>query len=151
MGGNSKPKHRRFSIGILIFASIGVFLIGLASYLAYNDFSFYSRCLKTEGVVTSKENYGLDSEVTIQVSFVDEKTGRQVRAYFSSGGVSRYNMGDKVEVLYNPDNPTSSRLGGFWNDDLLKSHNFWIGFIFAWGALFILPAVIFIFRSMGAH
>lgn len=107
------PRSRRFTLVIALF---GILCTALGSFQLYYWYSFYSRSLKAEGIVVYK---GEDIEgYYLNVSFVNEKTGKEVTV--SYGYDIRFGeVGDKVEVLYNPDNPTFNIfIGLHWIDSL---------------------------------
>jgi len=127
---------RRFSVGIFLLCTLlAFFFLGSSSFAVYNELDFYSRCLKTEGVVRLKEI--TEDTVTVYVQFIDEKTGKQIMGSYghqSYPGISRYKIGDKVEILYDPHNPTRSEI-------LIDGANFFeanklmLGTFFVTGAL----------------
>ena len=126
------PRSRRFTIAI---ALMGILFTALGSFQLYYWYGFYSRGLKTEGVVIYK---GEDVEgYYIKVQFVNEKTGKQVTV--SYGYDVRFGeVGNKVEVLYNPDNPTSNIfIGLHWSDSLP-------GLIFGIGVFLLLGVILLI-------
>ena len=127
------PRSRRFTIAIVL---MGILFTSFGSFLLYSNLSFYSGCLKTEGVVTSKD-IGDEGGYYLKVQFVNEKTGKQVTV--GTDYDFRYGeIGNKVEVLYDPDNPTTNvRIGLHWSDDLP-------GPIFSIGAFLFLGVVLLI-------
>lgn len=107
---NLQAPRVRLSIALTL---IGIILIGVCSFLGYNELSFYTRSWKTQGVVTNRwgEGYAGGEDTFsvwhVEIQFVNEKTGKQITVYADR---EPFNIGLNVPILYDPDNPTIFRI-----------------------------------------
>jgi len=105
------------------FLVIGSLFLGIGIYYTYTRLDFLGRCSEAKAVVVYiylEEGY--DSEtgsytVAYPVfQFTDQRTDEQVTARSSVGGVGSYSVGQEVDILYNPENPTADVLvKSFWD------------------------------------
>jgi len=105
------------------FAVVGAFFLGIGVYFTYARLDFLGRCSEARAVVVDIYwEKGYDSEtgsyrIAFPVfQFADQRTGEQVTARSSVGGLSSYSVGQEVDILYNTENPTADVLvKSFWD------------------------------------
>jgi len=106
------------------FALVGAFFLGIGIYFTYARLDFLGRCSEAKAVVVDiywEEGY--DSETGYYriaypvFQFADQRTGEQVTARSSVGGPSpSCSVGQEVDILYDPENPTADVLvKSFWD------------------------------------
>jgi Protein of unknown function (DUF3592) len=97
-----------------LFAGIGAVLIVVAAVMAVFTARFVATAERTEGTVIDLSR-SEDSEGSVTYSPVVRFTadGRTIQFTSSSGSSSPPSVGDRVEVLYDPDDPDDARLSGF--------------------------------------
>jgi len=106
------------------FALVGAFFLGIGIYFTYARLDFLGRCSEAKAVVVDiywEEGY--DSETGYYriaypvFQFADQRTGEQVAARSSVGGPSpSCSVGQEVDILYDPENPTADVLvKSFWD------------------------------------
>ncbi|HEY2981571.1 MAG TPA: DUF3592 domain-containing protein [Anaerolineales bacterium] len=117
------------------FTILGVILLGVAGILYNMGNSFRSKAELTTGTVTGF-SVSVDSEDNSesycpQVRF--RTTGGQDVTYFSNfcSSPPAYDVGEKVELYYDPQNPESAQLKGFWSQYLVVTIFACIGLPFA--------------------
>ena len=100
----------------IVFGVIGLGLLAGAAALALNTRGFIATAKQTEGLVTELiEKRDSDGSVTYKpvVAFMaDNGVLVNFTSSFSSNPPS-YHVGEKVEVLYAPDDPNDARIRGF--------------------------------------
>jgi hypothetical protein len=99
-----------------LFAGIGVLLLAVAAVTAFLTFRFVAGSDRADGtVVDLVESYDSEDDTTSYYPVVRFETadGRAVR--FESGVSTSDDVGDGVEVLYDPDDPDDAKLAGFFN------------------------------------
>ena len=96
-------KVLRIFVGV--FGGIGLVFLGVAVYFVADASRFGADAVRTQGTVISDSGQPL-------VAFIAE--GREIRI---SGSVSttppRFHAGDKVTILYSPDDPEAARIDSF--------------------------------------
>ena len=99
-----------------VFAFIGVGLLAGALALALNTRSFISSAKSAPGVVTEliqkRDSDGSVTYTPVTTFTADNGSTITFTSSFSSNPPS-YDVGEKVEVLYAPDNPNEARIRGF--------------------------------------
>lgn len=124
---------------------IGVFILlcsfiplGPSIYFYNKTNNFLKNAVKTEGtVVDIKERKNSEGNVLYYpiISFTD-KTGKEYEKYGSGHFPTKYEIGDKISILYDPQNPKKNKFNTFIN--------LWIGPTIAF-ALGIIPLSIGMF------
>lgn len=142
------PDLRVFLLIPVAFVALGLLFvwIGLRNRRAVR--AFKARALRSSGVVTelrrryhrSSSGDGPDSPVFHPVVRFGLPDGREVEAESRSGSnPAPAKAGATVEVLYDPEDPTSFRVEGFWADGTLVNVGLAIfGLVFAGIGLSIL-------------
>jgi len=106
------------------FALVGAFFLGVGIYFTYARLDFLGRCSEARAVVVDVYwEEGYDSETGYYriaypvFQFADQRTGEQVAARSSVGGPSpSCSVGQEVDILYDPENPTADVLvKSFWD------------------------------------
>jgi hypothetical protein len=100
-------------VASLVCILIGVILIGTCSFWSYKEYISYMKIHNTEGVITNKwlAGYYDDGETSFSyysytLKFINEKTGKQV-TYSFTYPYRFYEIGDQVQIYYDPDDPTT--------------------------------------------
>ena len=122
--------------GLLNFATIlGVIFLGVAAILYNMGNSFRSKAEQTTGTVTGF-SVSVDSEDNSE-SYCPQvryrtKSGQDV-TYFSNfcSSPPAYDVGEKVELYYDPQDPERVQLKGFWTQYLVITIFACIGLPFA--------------------
>lgn len=116
-----------------IFLLVGLALLAGAAFWAVTTRSFIARAEVAPGRVVALEHSSRDAYYPV-VDFVTPKGQKiEIRSSFGSSPPA-YSVGEKVEVLYLPDQPEKAKIRG----------------IFAlWGGALILGGVGFIFTAVG--
>jgi hypothetical protein len=99
-----------------LFAGIGVLLLAVAAVTAFLTFRFVAGSERADGtVVDLRESYDSEDDTTSYYPVVRFETteGRPVR--FESDVSTSDDVGDTVDVLYDPDDPNDAKLAGFFN------------------------------------
>ena len=100
-----------------LFAGIGVLLLAVAAVTAFFTFRFVAGSERADGtVVDLRESYDSEDDTTSYYPVVRFETAdgsRRIR--FESDVSTSGDVGDTVEVLYDPDDPQDAKLGGFFN------------------------------------
>ena len=106
------------------FSLVGAFFLVIGIYFTYARLGFLGRCSEAKAVVVDiywEEDYDPETGhymVAFPVfQFTDQRTGEQVTARSSVGGPSpAYSVGQEVDILYDPQNPTANVLvESFWD------------------------------------
>ena len=105
------------------FVLAGAFFLGIGIYYTYTRLDFLGKCSEARAVVVDiywEEGYDSETgyyKIAYPVfQFADQRTGKQVTARSSVGGLSSYSVGQEVDILYNPENPTANVLvKSFWD------------------------------------
>jgi Protein of unknown function (DUF3592) len=97
-----------------LFLGIGVVLLVVAAVVGVFTARFVASSERTVGTVIDLSR-SEDSEGSVTYSPVVRFTvdGRTIQFTSSSGSSSPPSVGDRIEVLYDPDDPTDARLAGF--------------------------------------
>jgi Protein of unknown function (DUF3592) len=99
-----------------LFAGIGLLLLAVAAVTTILTFRFVADSERADGtVVDLRESYDPEDNTTSYYPVVRFETadGRQIR--FESDASTSDDVGDTVEVLYDPDDPEDAKLAGFFN------------------------------------
>jgi hypothetical protein len=99
-----------------LFAGIGVVLLVIAAVMGFFTYRFIEGAERADGtVVDLVESYDSEDNTTVYYPVVRFVTpaGRPVR--FKSHSSTSDDVGDTVEVLYDPDDPTDARVSGIFN------------------------------------
>ena len=99
-----------------LFAGTGVLLLAAAAVTAFLTYRFIADSERADGtVVDLRESYDSEDNTTSYYPVVRFETaeGRPVR--FESKVSTSDDVGDTVEVLYDPDDPEDAKLAGFLN------------------------------------
>jgi hypothetical protein len=105
------------------FTGMGLFFIGIAAIIYLVGVSFRSNAELTTGAVTGFSTV-TDSDDNSQtycpiVQFSTE-TGQQVTYYSSTcNSPPAHQVGDQVEIYYDPENPEKAQIKGFWSQYLV--------------------------------
>ena len=113
---------RKYS-GLIFLFLVGVGFTAIGVYVTLDRIDFSNKSLTAKAVVVDfTSSYSSDSNShTVMYyplfQFVNAKTGEKVTAQGSVGSSSRpYSVGQTVEILYNPDNPTTGVVANdFWD------------------------------------
>lgn len=109
------PKRLRFSKGTIALTLIGGLLLVMGIAMMYDSLYVSIRFSQTTGVVTSYVSTGEGSGY-YTVGFVDHFTGNQITGTTNVGVSSpigvlgQLYVGKRVDVLYDPQNPTKIRI-----------------------------------------
>lgn len=100
-------------IFVLIFGGIGACLLGIAALMYFNEQSFLDRAEHATGTVVDLDRS--DGAFCPVIDFTT-RDGQQVR-YFGNVCTSppAYDLGDQVELLYDPENIKNVQMNGFWS------------------------------------
>ncbi|MEL6792026.1 MAG: DUF3592 domain-containing protein [Pseudomonadota bacterium] len=144
-----KVQPRKIRIVKWVFTIVGAAFFLIGCHQLYGTYHFTNVALPAEGTVQSVERKETrDSEGHRKITYRPTMTYRDAfgvertaRTYLSSSGYN-YDIGARVAVLYDPDEPTVVRVDGFVS--------LWVfGAIFAGlGALFLIIG-LFLKPSMG--
>jgi hypothetical protein len=107
-----------FARHALIFGGVGIGL-GLVAFVLYRlDRAYTARCLKTTGDVIAVEARNFQKGKRALVEF---KAGdRAVRFHeWVGSSMPTKKPGDRIDVLYDPENPGNALVDDFWNHYLL--------------------------------
>ena len=97
-----------------VLLGVAAVLVVVAAVVAVSTARFVANAERTEGTVIDLSR-SEDSEGSVTYSPVVRFTveGRTIQFTSSSGSSSPPSVGDRVEVLYDPDDPHDARLSGF--------------------------------------
>ena len=113
LNNSMKKKLLRLEI---IYGSIGVVMLFFAGYLYVREKKFEQNAYKTVGEVVDFETHNSSEGGSImyaaKVRYVDRGTNYSCVSKSSSSSPD-YQIGDKVEVLYEPNNPSKATIKGF--------------------------------------
>jgi len=102
--------------GNIIFAILGIALLGLTIYLYINTRDFIHTAESTTGIVVDLQyDSSGDSDVYYPiVSFVDDQ-GKEIDFRGSSGSnPPSYQVGQEVSILYSPDDSHDAKINSFF-------------------------------------
>ncbi|MFC1737980.1 DUF3592 domain-containing protein [Planctomycetota bacterium] len=136
---------------VMILDFIGV--LGLGIYFSIKTNKFLETAVKTKGkVVVMEEDYSSDDTMYCPTFTFIDNTGKKHRVRSSlSSYPPKYEVGDTIPILYDPQNPSNADVDSF--------SNLWLGSVIAFvlsvpplilGILFafVLP---FVFTRIGVH
>jgi hypothetical protein len=99
-----------------LFAGIGLLLLAVAAVTAFFTFRFVADSERADGtVVDLVESYDAENNRTSYYPVVHFETGEGRPVQFESDVTTSDDVGDTVEVLYDPDDPNDAKLAGFFN------------------------------------
>ena len=94
-----------------ITTALGLMLVAAAGVRGWQTESFIKRAVPTTGTVVALQQGVLAWNAEITVGYVDA-TGTAREARFETGGeTTSHKKGDAVDLLYDPDNPSSVYVG----------------------------------------
>ncbi len=99
----------------LIFGGVGFILLAIAGLLYFRERNFLERAELVTGVVSDLDYGGSDGGYCPVIDF-ETKRGEPVR-YFGNvcSSPPSYDIGERVEVLYDPANIRTVQMNGFWS------------------------------------
>ncbi|MBB4007215.1 DUF3592 domain-containing protein [Allorhizobium taibaishanense] len=118
-----------------VFTLIGLAFLVTGGWLFYSDHQFAARAIHAPGVVTDlarKRGHDDDGTTfTAIVQFTDANGQSQEMADSISANPPRFSKGDKVDVLYDPQAPSSAVINDGWGRYFLPGLFSGLGFVFA--------------------
>ena len=120
---------------MLVFVVVGIGCLLGGSFYVVDTFDFLSRAQETEAVVVDFwiNPYSEDRDAYPVFQFVD-LTGNEV---YAVGNVNtRYSIGEKVKIFYDPENP---------------SGQVYAGMLFVWAVPLLLLGVGTLFTGLGSY
>ena len=100
-----------------IFTLAGGIALFFAIYFAYEQWSFASSAVETEGLVIGQIEFAGEDEEPMYAPMVEwrdsQGTARRFQGQIGSQN-PRYPVGDRVEISYDPAQPDDARLSYFW-------------------------------------
>ncbi|GIW72147.1 MAG: hypothetical protein KatS3mg102_1689 [Planctomycetota bacterium] len=117
--------HRVIRIVLGSFLAIGLLLAALAAYFLWDAMGFRATAASTEGTVIGlawTSSTGTTSHTMHTAAPVVEFTANGQRYRFTSSVSSNppaYSVGERVQVLYDPEQPQRARIDSFWQLHLL--------------------------------
>ncbi len=94
-----------------VFAVVGIGILGLAFYLYNSQKDFISTAIKVPGTVIDNVIGGEDNDVYFPMVQFRSRDGEERRFTASTGSSPpMHNVGEPVEVIYNPDNPDDAQI-----------------------------------------
>jgi len=106
-----KPVHQWRTLALVILVGLPLLIMGI--YMIYDNMIVSIRFLKTTGIVTSYVDTGEGSGY-FTVRFIDQRTGQQIIGATNYGEWSAssifVHVGDRVNIFYDPKNPTNIRV-----------------------------------------
>lgn len=111
----TKGKSGRF-IG-LIFTLIGLIFFAVGAALTYSTYDFMNSALTTTGQVISVDSSYTDGTTTYQPTFTyfDTEGKKHQGTPFISSSSYNFDIGAKMDILYDSRDPTSVRLNGWFS------------------------------------
>ena len=106
-----KPVHQWRTLALVILVGLPLLIMGI--YMMYDNLIVSIRFLKTTGIVTSYVDTGEGSGY-FTVRFIDQRTGQPIigatnYGEWSASGIFVH-VGDRVNIFYDPQNPTNIRV-----------------------------------------
>lgn len=118
-----------------IFTGVGLVFLVSGGWLFYRDHQFAARALHAQGVVTDlarkRDRNDDGTTFTAIVQFTDAKGQSQEMADGISSNPPRFSKGDKVDVLYDPQAPSSAVINDGWGRYFLPGLFSGLGLLFA--------------------
>jgi hypothetical protein len=105
-------------IFVAVFGGIGVILLAIAGIVYVREQSFLSRAETATGTVVDLDLSSSSDGGSAYCPVIEFKTkaGEPVRYYGNvCSSPPSYNIGDQVEVLYDPQEITHVQMAGFWS------------------------------------
>lgn len=102
---------------VLIFGGLGALLLAIAALLYFREQAFLSSAETATGTVSDFDISSSDDSTTYcPVIEFRTKRGENVR-YFGNvcSSPPSYDIGQKVEVIYDPENIKHVQMNGFWS------------------------------------
>jgi Protein of unknown function (DUF3592) len=120
-----------------LFAGIGVLLLAVAAVTAFLTFRFLAGSERADGtVIDLRESYDSQDDTTSYYPVVRFETAEGQPVRFESDVSTSDDVGDTVEVFYDPDDPNDAKLAGFFN---------------LWGLSLIFGALGAVFTGVGGY
>ncbi len=105
-----------------LFAAVGVIVLIFGAFVFNSESSFLNSSDHAQGTVVDQLWKTVDdedgvTEVTYPIiEYVNARTGKAIRATGSVGSYPPdFNVGDRVEILYDPRNPGLVTVNTFWD------------------------------------
>jgi hypothetical protein len=99
-----------------LFLGVGVLIFVVGAVIGVFAYRFIAGSEEADGtVIDLKESYDSQDDTTVYYPIVRFTTAEGRTVEFESNVSSSHDVGDRVEVLYDPDDPTDARLSGFFN------------------------------------
>ncbi|OLP45512.1 hypothetical protein BJF95_10005 [Rhizobium oryziradicis] len=135
--------HKSIKLLGYVFAAAGVIMLLCGGAAFYYDGQFEQRALHAQGVVTDltrkRDSDGDGDLFTAIVQFTDAKGQHQEMADRTSSNPPRFSRGDKVDVMYDPESPSSAVINDIWGRYLVALIFGFLGAIFTiLGSIFII-------------
>jgi len=130
---NDSPADPFRQVLVFLFG-IGLAMGGLATYFYVDARHFVDRAVHADGVVVALRQVGASN--TRRYAIVEFQTPSGLRSQFQSnapgGMMPRFRIGERVDILYDPRDPSDARIHSFvdlWGLSLCLGC---IGFVFTW-------------------
>lgn len=119
-----------------IWTIIAVLLILLSVYIFKNNIDFTQKAQISQGkvIMVTIDKSGKSATYKPVIEFYDHKGIRIEFASFEGSNPPKYTVGDKVEVLFNPENPIDAKINSFFS---------------IWGGVLIMSIVGIVFFVIG--
>ena len=100
-----------------IFVAIGVVLLIIGGLVTWHTVEFKSKAESAEGTVIEMQPRHSDGSTTYAPVVEFETAGGELVTYHSSSSSSppAYDVGESVEVLYDPNDPSEAKINSFFN------------------------------------
>src|SRR5687768_6517911 len=101
-----------------ILALIGLILLTVCGFIYYNEQQFLNKAISAPGIVTqmgeSRSSKGSPTYYPI-VEFTDQAGQKTIFSSSYSSSPPAYEVGETVEVLYEPGKPSQAEIKGFFS------------------------------------
>lgn len=137
-GGNAFP-----IVGIA-FVSVGLLLLGIGIYLYQSNQNFKEYAIPLQAVVIDYQEYRKDGSTTYSCVYEYEYAGKSYKITSSTSSTHpAFNIGEEVEILVDPENPSKILINSFVEE--------WLGILIlaGMGIMFSVLGMVFlmIFRK----
>lgn len=108
-----------------LFMTLGAFMLAIALYITYSNNQFVKRAIPVMGMIANYESYESTNDdggttTMFTPTFAYSFNGREYQYKSSTSSSSQdYQIGDHVEILVDPDDPSSILVNDFWERWLL--------------------------------
>jgi hypothetical protein len=117
-----------------IFALVGLILLTVCGTIYYHELKFLNKAVTATGVVTqlgvSRSSEGSSTYYPI-VEFTDQTGGKTIFSSSYSSSPPAYEVGETVEVLYEPGKASQAEIKGFFSQWLAVLITGFLGVIFS--------------------